>query len=334
MHFWTDYGLFLAKIITAIIAIFILTSGIIAITRKGKAASKDKLSIKKLNAKYEELAETLNAEILDKKARKELARQQKVEKKASTKIVDKKVAKKCIFVVQFNGDIKASAVNSLREEITAILTVATPKDEVVVRLESGGGMIAPYGLAASQLERLKKKSIPLTVTVDKIAASGGYMMACVADRILAAPFAIIGSIGVVAQIPNFHRLLKKNDIDFEMLTAGEYKRTLTMFGENTEKGKLKFQEDLEEIHHLFKDFIRHNRPIVDIQQVATGEHWLAKRAQQLNLVDDLITSDDYLLSASSQADIYEVKYAARKSLAEKLTAAVYMAYDWFNVRGI
>ena len=328
MQFWATYGLFLAKTITLVIAILILLAGILALTRKGKGGNKNKLTIKKINQQFQDLTETLHAEILDKKSYKALAKQKKAAQKKAKNIEHKKR----IFVLQFHGDIKASAVASLREEITAILQVATAGDEVVVRLESGGGLVTAYGLAASQLERLRKKHIPLTITIDKIAASGGYMMACVANRILAAPFAVIGSIGVIAQVPNFHRLLKKKDIDFEQLTAGEYKRTLTLFGENTEKGRLKFQEEIEEIHQLFKDFIQQNRPVIDIQQVATGEHWLASKAQELKLVDELITSDDYLLNASQQADVYEVRYIAKKSLPEKLGLAVQHVYSWFNGR--
>jgi serine protease SohB len=235
--------------------------------------------------------------------------------------------KRRVFVLNFQGDIKATAVNNLREEITALLQVATPQDEVVLRLESGGGMVAPYGLAASQLQRLKDKRIPLTVTIDKIAASGGYLMACVGDKILAAPFAIIGSIGVVAQLPNFHRFLKKRDIDFELLTAGEYKRTLTIFGENTVKAREKTQDDLEEIHHLFKAFIQANRKQVDMVEVATGAHWLAKDALALNLVDELITSDDYLsiLAGSDKAEIYECQYMTKKTVLEKLSSNVQSA---------
>ncbi len=331
MYFWASYGLFTAKIFTIVFAILILVVGILALTRKDKSASKNKLVIKKLNEKFSELTETFQAEILDKKSYKQYLKQKKAtEKKNKASEADKKR----IFVLQFQGDIKASAVASLREEITAILQVATPNDEVLVCLESGGGLVTAYGLAASQLERIKKHNIPLTVTIDKIAASGGYMMACVANRILAAPFAVIGSIGVVAQVPNFHRLLKKKEIDFEQLTAGEYKRTLTMFGENTEKARLKFQEEIEEVHQLFKNFIQQNRPFINIQQVATGEHWLATKAQELQLVDELTTSDDYLLNASQHAAIYEIHYTTKKSLAEKFGITIHNAYSWFNGRAL
>lgn len=327
MQFFADYGLFLAKTITSVAAILIIVGGILTLARKGKLQDKAKLEIKKINDKYNEFAEILNAEILTKEERKKLAKEEKIKAKARTK-----EPKKRIFVLDFIGDIKASAVNSLREEITAILKSATPHDEVVVCIESPGGMVSPYGLAASELQRIKRKQIPLTVIIDKVAASGGYLMACVADQILAAPFAIIGSIGVVAQIPNFHRLLKKKDIDFELLTAGEYKRTLTMFGENTEKARDKMQEDLEEIHGLFKNFIQQNRPIVDLAEVATGEYWLAARALELKLVDKLTTSDDYLLGASEYADIYKLSYTGKKSLTEKLSSAIHIAYSHLVTR--
>lgn len=315
MNFLAIYGLFLAKTITFVIAILIVMLGIIAIASRGK--EKDKIQIKKLNDKLLETKEDLSQEILPKA---EFKKQMKAWKKAQ-KMEDKKKRKR-IFVLDFNGDMRASAVNNLREEVTAILTVATPEDEVLVKLESAGGMVHSYGLAASQLERIRQKQIPLVAAVDKVAASGGYLMACVADTILAAPFAIIGSIGVIAQLPNFHRFLKKHDIDFEQVTAGAYKRTLTMFGENTEKGREKMRTEIEDIHHQFKEFIQQNRTSVDVDEVATGEHWLANRALALKLVDKLITSDDYLLDASQTADLYQITYKHKKSLSEKLMGSV------------
>ncbi|WP_218813657.1 protease SohB [Rickettsiella endosymbiont of Dermanyssus gallinae] len=330
MSFLLQYSEFLLKLVTLVLAILTLAAGLFAIARKAKEQTRLKLYINKLNSKYQDFTDVLNAEILTKAAKKKHAKEKKIKLKKQSK-----QAKKHIFVLNFQGDIKGSAVCALREEITAILQVATPQDEVVLKLESGGGMVSPYGLAASQLQRLKNKRIPLTISIDKIAASGGYLMACVADKILAAPFAIIGSIGVVAQLPNFHRFLKKRDIDFELLTAGEYKRTLTIFGENTEKAREKTKEDLEEIHRLFKEFIEANRKQVNIDQVATGAHWLAKDALELKLVDELITSDDYLMNqaCSNHADIYELKFLLKKSVADKLSEKLtHMAshLDWFK----
>ena len=249
----------------------------------------------------------------DKKLAKEKAKQ---EKKTGKNEHDDKPR---LFVIDFHGSIDAKEVSSLREEITAILSVATKTDEVFVRLESGGGMVHGYGLASSQLDRLCQNEIPLTVSVDKVAASGVYMMACVANKIISAPFAILGSIGVIAQVPNFHKLLKKNDIDFEQFTAGEFKRTVTMFGENTEKGREKFIEELEETHVLFKDFVHDHRPSLDVAKVATGEHWFGTKALELGLVDKIQTSDDYLQSLSKSHNIVAIKYAMHKSLAEKFS---------------
>jgi serine protease SohB len=312
MHMLVDYGLFLAKMITLVVALLLLTAGLIALLSKGKALRKDHLDVKKINEKYEEMEKTLKEAILPKKGfkrfEKTLAKKQKKEEQES---------RRKIYVLHFAGDIRASAVDCLREEITAVLSVASLTDEIVVRVESAGGMVHAYGLAASQLQRIKDKRIPLTVAIDKVAASGGYLMACVADKILAAPFSIIGSIGVIAQLPNFNRWLKKHEVDFEQVTAGKYKRTLTLFGENTEDAREKMQEDLEEVHHYFKSFVAQHRPDVAIDEVSTGEHWLGTKALQLKLVDELQTSDDYLFSAYRTADIFEVFYSKKKSWLEK-----------------
>ena len=222
-----------------------------------------------------------------------------------------------MFVIDFKGDIQASEVNSLREEITAALSVAQEEDEVLVRLESPGGVVHGYGLAASQLQRVRSRGITLTVAVDKVAASGGYMMACIANRVLAAPFALLGSIGVVAQIPNFHRLLQKNDIDYEVLTAGEYKRTLTVFGENTDKAREKFVDDLEDVHALFKEFVKEHRPTVDIEEVATGEAWFGRRALEHRLVDELETSDEYIIERCDEMDVFHIRYVIHKHRLER-----------------
>lgn len=324
MGFWASYSLFLIKSITIVIAILLLITGILALIQKGKSSGKNKLEIKKINEKFNEYKHQLHETVLNKDELKKISKDEKAVEKTEKK---SKTTKKKLYLINFIGDMRASAVNSLREEISAILTVATPNDEVVLCLESPGGIVSSYGFAAAQLTRLRQKNIPLTVIVDKVAASGGYMMAVVANKIIAAPFAIIGSVGVVAQIPNFHRLLNKNHIDFELITAGEYKRTLTMFGENTEKGREKMQEDIEKILYYFKDFIAQNRPSVNVQQIATGEIWLASEALTMNLIDRLDTSDDYILTASKDCDIYQVCYTQKKSLAEKFSFSVSAAFE-------
>jgi len=313
-------SIFAAKLLILTAFFLILLIGIISVLTRGKEKLHGRISIKNLNKKYRETKERLSAEILSKNQFKKFNKEQKKADKAKEKMADSE-PRKNIFILNFDGDIKASAVSALREEVTAILGVATPHDEVVVKLESGGGMVHAYGLAASQLMRIRQQHIPLTIIVDKIAASGGYMMACTANKILAAPFSIIGSIGVIVQLPNFHRLLKDKNIDFEQITAGQFKRTLTLFGENTKKGREKMHEEVEDIHRLFKDLIKEYRQEIDIQKVATGEHWLGSQALELKLVDELRTSDDYLLAQSQQAELYEVCYHLKKSLTEKLSAS-------------
>lgn len=317
IDFLSEYSLFLAKAITVVLAILAIAGGIIVLSARGKMRTKERIEVKNLNRHYEKMKHTLQAAMMPKKAfQKAYKAWHKAERKRH--ISPPEEHKKKIFVVNFHGDIRALAVSSLCKEITAILTVATPEDEVVLRLESAGGVIHGYGLAASQLTRIKDKHIPLTIAVDKVAASGGYMMACVADRIIAAPFAIVGSIGVVSQLPNFHRLLKKHDVDFEQFTAGDYKRTVTLFGENTEKDRNKFQEQIEEAHLLFKNFISKHRHQLDIAKVATGEYWYGTQALDLKLIDDLRTSDDYLLELSNTADIFEISYISKEHLTKRL----------------
>ena len=341
MEFLTNYGLFFAKTLTFVVAVFIIVSLILSAGGRGKKSEKGQIHVSKLNEKFKAMREALQHSVLDeaqlkhlekdekKRLKTEKAEQKKLAKEKSKTDIEaiKEEHKKRVFVIDFHGDIKASANESLRESITAILTLATPADEVVVKVESGGGMVHSYGLASSQLARITSKEIPLTVCVDKVAASGGYMMACVANKIVAAPFAILGSIGVVAQLPNFHRLLKKNDIDYEMFTAGEFKRTVTMFGENTTKGREKFVEDLEDTHVLFKEFVSEHRPQVNIAAVATGEVWFGRRAKDVNLIDLLQTSDEYLLDQAESADIFEIEFTVKKSLPEKLGIAAQVAVE-------
>nr|WP_218572825.1 protease SohB [Pseudomonas sp. R-28-1W-6] len=327
-----DYAEFLLRTVTLVVAVIVVLTAVAALRSKGRSKGSGHLDVHKLNDFYKALRERLEHALLDKaelKARhKAAAKQAKAEKKAGKH-------RPRVFVLDFDGDIKASATEHLRHEVTALLSMATPQDEVVLRLESGGGMVHGYGLAASQLARIRQAGVPLTVCVDKVAASGGYMMACIGDKVLSAPFAILGSIGVVAQLPNVHRLLKKHDIDFEVLTAGEYKRTLTVFGENTDKGREKFQEDLETTHVLFKNFVARYRPQLVIDEIATGEVWLGLSALDKQLVDELKTSDEYLAERASEADLFQLHYAEKKSLPERFGLATSVALDrvllnWWN----
>lgn len=338
MEFLTEYGLFLAKVVTFVIAAVVVVSIIVASTQKDRGDDEDdgELQIRKLNEKYRKLRESIQARLMSEHERKTWSKakkkKEKAEKKAGkTKKADVDTPEESparIYVLDFDGDIKASDTDPLRRAISAVLSVAEPgKDEVVIRLESGGGLVHSYGLAAAQLDRIRSKGIHLTACVDKVAASGGYMMACVADRIVASPFAILGSIGVVAQLPNFHRLLKKNNVDFEVLTAGEHKRTMTIFGENTDKGRQKFLDDLEDTHDLFKDYVSERRPELDIAAVATGDIWFGKRALEVKLIDEIKTSDEYLIEACERADVVSVSFERKRTLPEKLGLATSAALE-------
>jgi len=322
--------IFLIDAIILVAAILIIFAGFLALLSKGKDKPQNKVTVTDLNKQFSEMSDALKHA---KRSKQEIKAAKKLEKKNKKK--SKKTAfDKHVYVVDFNGDIKASAVESLRQEVSAILSVATPEDEVVLRLESPGGVVHGYGLAASQLQRIRDHQIPLTIVIDKVAASGGYMMACVASKILSAPFAIIGSIGVVAQLPNFHQFLKKHQIDFEQITAGEYKRTLTMFGKNTEHGREKMQHDITEAHQLFKDFVKTHRPVVNIEEVGTGEYWFGQRAHALKLVDELKTSDDYLLDQAQSAKLHLVKFHQKKPLSKRFFAAANAALERLYAKDI
>ena len=348
MEFLYELGLFAAQTLLIVIAIVVIILVIVgAAGQKGKSPEEGYIDVRSINDRFDtytaairDLSETDEASKLrakhEKKSIKAKAKAEKARLKTSEK--ESKDALDIIsdrprtFVLDFEGDVMASQVDALREEISAILPNAQKGDEIVVRLESPGGVVHGYGLAASQLARIKDAGITLVIAVDKVAASGGYMMACVGDRILAAPFAILGSIGVVAQLPNFHRLLKKNDVDFEQFTAGEYKRTVTMFGENTDKGRRKFENELEETHGLFKRFVATNRPSVDVDKVATGEVWYGSQALDEGLIDLISTSDSYLQSQTEDRDLLEVHYRRKQKFAERMGFAAELTVDRFITR--
>lgn len=324
MEFLAEYGMFLAKTATLLVGLALALGLIASFSMRHRGGGDEgHIELTPLNERYRDweflFKDTLLNDAQRKAAQKAEKKRQKAEQKASKKGEDK--ARKRLFVLDFDGDIKASAVDNMRNEISALLSFSEKDDEVLVRLESAGGMVHSYGLAASQLARINAAGLQLTVAVDKVAASGGYMMACVAKHIIAAPFAVLGSIGVIAQLPNFHRLLKKHDVDVELHTAGEYKRTLTVLGENTESGREKFREELQDTHELFKTFVADNRPALDVESVATGEVWYGSRALERGLVDEIQTSDDFLMSRRDDYDLVGVKYVHKKSLPEKLGMA-------------
>ncbi|EFC7080960.1 protease SohB [Escherichia coli] len=334
MELLSEYGLFLAKIVTVVLAIAAIAAIIVNVAQRNKR-QRGELRVNNLSEQYKEMKEELAAALMDTHQQKQWHKAQKKKHKQEAKAKLGEVAtdsKPRVWVLDFKGSMDAHEVNALREEITAVLAAFKPQDQVVLRLESPGGMVHGYGLAASQLQRLRDKNIPLTVTVDKVAASGGYMMACVADKIVSAPFAIVGSIGVVAQMPNFNRFLKSKDIDIELHTAGQYKRTLTLLGENTEEGREKFREELNETHQLFKDFVKRMRPSLDIEQVATGEHWYGQQAVEKGLVDEINTSDEVILSLMEGREVVNVRYMQRKRLIDRFTGSAAESADRLLLR--
>ncbi|NRA62208.1 MAG: protease SohB [Psychrobium sp.] len=316
MEFLANYGLFLAQAVTVVVAIAAVLILAIGLGSKGKSGE-GHLEVTNLSELLSESKAGLQESILSKAQFKALNKAKKKEKKKKKEDDDKSN----VFVIDFNGSTDAHQVEAMRREITAIVQIAEKGDEVILRLESPGGMVHSYGLAASQLKRLTARDITLTVTVDKVAASGGYMMACIANKIVSAPFAVIGSIGVIAQIPNFSKILKKNDVEFEQITAGQYKRTLTIFGENSDEDRAKFQQEIDDVHELFKQHVATNRPQLDMEKVATGETWYGEQAISRGLVDELSTSDDYILSAMSDKTVYLFKYVVPKTLSEKFGKA-------------
>jgi serine protease SohB len=319
-EFFFSYGLFVAKIITGLIAL-VFAVAIVGGGRKKEPGPT--LKITNLNDKYNDLKAAVQQSLMDKKEYKALLKSEAKDAKKEKKSAKLVKPRPKLFVLEFEGDIHATEVETMREEITAVLSVAEPQDEVLMKLDNSGGAVHEHGLASSQLQRINDAKLNFTVSVDRVAASGGYMMACVADKIVAAPFAIVGSIGVVAQLPNFHRLLDRVGVDWEQHTAGEYKRTVTMFGENGEKEREKLKLELQETHILFRDFVAEHRPKLDVDKVSTGEHWYGKQALELSLVDELITSDEYLVNALDQFDIYEISMELKQGLQDKLLGGLF-----------
>jgi len=303
----SNYSLFLIKTLTVLISILLIISFIVNSKKSDRSGS---IEIKNVNKELDSIEENIKKNILTKSDFKKFM---KAKKKSNKKL------EKRLFIIDFKGNIRASEIVSLRREVSGVILSCKKGDEVLLRLENSGGTVHEHGLAASQLKRIKDKKIPLTICVDKVAASGGYMMACVANKIIASPFAIIGSIGVLAQVPNFNKLLKDKGINFEQHTAGNYKRTVTMFGENTDKDREKLNEQLEEIHLLFKNFITSQRKNIDIEKVATGEYWYGENALSLNLIDEIMTSDEYILSMKEKFEITHIKYKPIKTFSDKIS---------------
>ena len=338
MEWLAEYGLFLAKAVTVVVAIGLLAGLVAGVARRSRGDRElgPSLKVTHLNRHYQEMVATFERTALSRKAFRTRCKAEKAERKARDKEQRQRIAsgegvRRRVFVLDFKGDLRASGVAALRDEVTTILAVATERDEVLVRLENAGGAPNGHGLGGSQLARIRERGIPLTVAVDRIAASGGYMMACVANRILAAPFALVGSIGVFALIPNLNRLLEGHGVDVEQFQSGEFKLTVNMLGKSTDAGRAKLQDQLDVIHRLFKEYVAEYRPALDVERVSTGEAWHGREALALNLVDEIRTSDDYLYEASREADLYHIRSAGRPGLRRRITEMAELALDRFSL---
>ena len=311
------YAFFLLKVVTILIAVLIPILIIANSSRHKKEADKGRIVVKNLSQKLEEIGVSLKSAEMDPKAYKAFLKERAKKRKKEVKNKPKEI----VYVLEFKGDIQASGVDKLKQEINAIIFSQVKCKEVVLKVESGGGSAYAYGLCAAELKRLVDNKIKLTVCIDKVAASGGYLMSCVATKIVAAPWAIVGSIGVIAQLPNFHKFLKKQSIDIEMHTAGKFKRTLTTLGKNTKEGREKFISELEDLHLVFKDFVKENRSKIKVAKVSTGEVWQGEKAVKLGLIDEIGTSDDYLLKLSNKFKLLEIKYLEKKPFAARIAVA-------------
>src|ERR1700729_2670268 len=322
MAFWLDIAGFLLKAVI-IVAAFGGLAVLIARLARSSEPKDQEIKVRSLDERYDDMRNAMNDELLDRKERKALDKSRKKEVKAAAKAGRGQEPGKRVYVLSFKGDMRASAVKRLGAEIDAVLIAARPAtDEAVIRIESPGGTVTGYGLAAAEILRLRERKIKVTASVDQVAESGGYMMACPADRIAAAPLALVGSIGVVAPVPNLHRLLQKNEIDFEEITAGEFKRTVSVLGEIKPPGREHFRGKLDTTHQAFKAHVAECRPKVDIDRVANGDYWLAREGLALGLVDELSTGDDLLFRARDSARLYEVSTEARKTLLQQLLSGI------------
>lgn len=315
MDYLYELSLFFFKaVIAAGAGILVIAAAAMAL-RAGslEGRSRRRLKAVSLGGRSKDRALEFWQKTLDKKEFKRRLKQRKKEKAAGQR--EKKPSS---FVLSFSGDVMASQVEALREEVSLVLDLAGPKDDVILLLESRGGSVAHYGLGASQLERLRSHKIPLTVCVDRFAASGGYLMACAGDQIVAAPFAFLGSVGVLFGLPNVHEFLKKRDISYEEITAGKHKRTLTPFGKITEEKREKLKEQLELIHGQFKRFVKKRRAGIDLERAATGEAWLAEEALKLGLADRLQCSDDLIRERLKTNNVYKISLKAPPPVWEKI----------------
>ena len=313
MSFWIDFGGFALKSfwLAAMIAIVLVVP--IIIGARSQRRREDEVKVTSLDDRFDLMEAQIRIATDGAKGAKAFLKARKKEAKQRDENA------KRVYVIGFKGDPMASGHAAFARKITAALVAARPdKDEIVVSITSPGGIVSGYGLMAAQMQRVRRAGVELTACVDQVAASGGYMMAVAANRIVAAPFAVVGSIGVVAQVPNVSRLLKKIDVDYEELTAGEHKRPISVLAPISEEGREHFKTKLEETHVAFKDFVRENRPALNVEAVGDGDYWYATDALKLGLIDAIATSDEYLLAQRGKARLFVIDAPEKKTLMKVL----------------
>lgn len=314
-----EVGAFTLKSLVLGLVIFGGLLAIIAASLKQKKSGKE-IEVQNLSEKSKKRQLQIKAKLLPAAEFKKTLKSEQKKMKKERKSRDHH--KPRLFVLEFEGDVRATQTEELREQITSLLSVSDPStDQVLVTIESPGGMVHGYGLGAAQLLRIRDKGIRLVAAVDKVAASGGYLMASVANEIIAAPFAVVGSIGVIAQVPNLNRLLKKHDIDYEEVTSGKYKRSVSFLGEITPDGRRHFEKKIEGTHDLFKQFVKDLRPQLNLEEVANGDHWYGKEAVALGLVDRLQTSDDFISQFIESHQVIKLTSPEKKNLVQKVSQA-------------
>lgn len=210
-------------------------------------------------------------------------------------------------VLRFEGDTMATGRQDFARMVDEVLHNKERIQRVIVVVNSPGGGVSVYGQMFAGMERMRNAGVDVTACVDTYAASGGYLMSVPAQRIIAAPFAMVGSIGVVSEFMNFNKLLRRLGVEPMTITAGELKRTVTPLSEVTEENKAAYKAQLEAIHRQFIAVVKKYRE-VDADRVCTGNHWTAAESVELklNLVDGLATSQEYLFEANQTEDLVTI----------------------------
>ncbi|MDP3296608.1 MAG: signal peptide peptidase SppA [Thermodesulfovibrionia bacterium] len=164
---------------------------------------------------------------------------------------------------------------------------------VVIRIDSPGGAVAPAQEIYKEIVKLKKEK-KVVASMGSVAASGGYYIACPADKIVANPGTLTGSIGVIMEIPNIEGLMKKIGVETKVIKSGKHKDIASMFKSMTEEERKILQSVLDDVHDQFIRAVSEGRNMKyeNIKELADGRIFTGKKAKELGLVDTLGNLDD------------------------------------------